>query len=238
MFTNTKKSVNINFKFLLLYGIIIAVVRKKGDNMYKKIFKRIIDVIISFFALLILWPFFIVIAILIKLEDKGTVFYAQRRTGKNGKVFEMYKFRSMNVVPRGKEMSMSHDKRVTKIGKFLRNTSLDELPQFINVLIGDMSFIGPRPWITEYYDNFTTEQKRRCDVKPGIIGLAQAKGRNGLTIFEKINYDIDYVNNLSFKLDIKILFESIKIVLKREHAEIVQEDITNELNELKIQLNN
>ena len=165
------------------------------------------------------------------------MFYMQRRTGKDGKVFEMYKFRSMNVVPRGQEMTISHDKRVTKIGKFLRNTSLDELPQFINVLVGDMSFIGPRPWITEYYDNFTDKQKRRVEVKPGIIGLAQAKGRNGLTIFQKINYDIEYVNNISFKMDCKILIESIKIVLKKEHAEIIQEDITNELNELKTQFN-
>lgn len=205
--------------------------------MYKRVFKRVIDVLISFFALLMLWPLFIVIAILIKKEDKGPVFYMQRRTGKDGKVFEMYKFRSMNVVPRGQEMTISHDKRVTKIGKFLRNTSLDELPQFINVLVGDMSFIGPRPWITEYYDNFTNEQKRRVEVKPGIIGLAQAKGRNGLTIFQKINYDIEYVNNISFKMDCKILIESIKIVLKKEHAEIIQEDITNELNELKTQFN-
>lgn len=205
--------------------------------MYRRVFKRVIDVLISFFALLMLWPLFIVIAILIKKEDKGPVFYMQRRTGKDGKVFEMYKFRSMNVVPRGQEMTISHDKRVTKIGKFLRNTSLDELPQFINVLVGDMSFIGPRPWITEYYDNFTDEQKRRVEVKPGIIGLAQAKGRNGLTIFQKINYDIEYVNNISFKMDCKILIDSIKIVLKKEHAEIIQEDITNELNELKTQFN-
>lgn len=205
--------------------------------MYKRVFKRVIDVLISFFALLMLWPLFIVIAILIKKEDKGPVFYMQRRTGKDGKVFEMYKFRSMNVVPRGQEMTISHDKRVTKIGKFLRNTSLDELPQFINVLVGDMSFIGPRPWITEYYDNFTDKQKRRVEVKPGIIGLAQAKGRNGLTIFQKINYDIEYVNNISFKMDCKILIDSIKIVLKKEHAEIIQEDITNELNELKTQFN-
>lgn len=205
--------------------------------MYRTFFKRAIDIIISFFALLILWPLFIVIAILIKIEDNGSVFYKQLRTGKNGKVFEMYKFRSMNVVPRGKEMSIPHDKRVTKIGKFLRNTSIDELPQFINILVGDMSFIGPRPWITDYYDSFTDEQKKRCNVKPGIIGLAQAKGRNGLTIFEKINYDIEYVDNISFIMDMKILFESIKIVFKREHAEIIQEDITTELNELKMQFN-
>lgn len=203
--------------------------------MYKMFIKRFIDILVSLIALLLLWPVFIVIAILIKVEDKGTVFYKQIRTGKNGKNFEMFKFRSMNVVERGKEMTMKHEQRVTKIGKFLRKTSLDELPQFLNVLKGDMSFIGPRPWIVEYYERFNEEQKRRVEVRPGIIGLAQAKGRNGLTIFEKIKYDLEYVDNISFIMDIKIIIESIKIVLKREHAEINQEDIKTELEQLEAQ---
>ena len=203
--------------------------------MYRMFIKRFIDILVSLIALLLLWPVFIVIAILIKVEDKGTVFYKQIRTGKNGKNFEMFKFRSMNVVERGKEMTMKHEQRVTKIGKFLRKTSLDELPQFLNVLKGDMSFIGPRPWIVEYYERFNEEQKRRVDVRPGIIGLAQAKGRNGLTIFEKIKYDLEYVDNISFIMDIKIIIESIKIVLKREHAGINQEDIKTELEQLEAQ---
>lgn len=203
--------------------------------MYKKFIKRLIDIIISAIVLFLLWPLFLVISILIKLEDKGPAFYIQKRTGKDGKVFNMYKFRTMNVVPEGKEMETSHDKRVTKIGGFLRKTSLDELPQFINVLKGDMSFIGPRPWITDYYEKFTDEQKRRVSVKPGIIGLAQARGRNGLTIFEKINYDLQYVENLSFILDIRILFESVAIVFSKQHAEIVQEDILKELEQLEQQ---
>lgn len=203
--------------------------------MYRMFIKRFIDILVSLIALLLLWPVFIVIAILIKVEDKGTVFYKQIRTGKNGKNFEMFKFRSMNVVERGKEMTMKHEQRVTKIGKFLRKTSLDELPQFLNVLKGDMSFIGPRPWIVEYYERFNEEQKRRVEVRPGIIGLAQAKGRNGLTIFEKIKYDLEYVDNISFIMDIKIIIESIKIVLKREHAEINQEDIKTELEQLEAQ---
>lgn len=203
--------------------------------MYKGFWKRFCDIVISSFALLILWPLFIIIGLAIKLDDRGPVFYKQKRTGKNGKIFHMYKFRSMNVLPEGKEMTVSHEKRVTKVGAFLRKTSLDELAQFINVFKGEMSFIGPRPWMTEYYDNFTEKQKQRVKVKPGIIGLAQAKGRNGLTIFEKINYDIEYVNKLSFLLDFKIFFESIKIILKREHAEITQEDIKTELKILKNQ---
>lgn len=203
--------------------------------MYRMFFKRFIDILVALIALLLLWPVFIVIAILIKVEDKGTVFYKQIRTGKNGKNFEMFKFRSMNVVERGKEMTMKHEQRVTKIGKFLRKTSLDELPQFLNVLKGDMSFIGPRPWIVEYYERFNEEQKRRVEVRPGIIGLAQAKGRNGLTIFEKIKYDLEYVDNISFIMDIKIIIESIRIVLKRDHAEINQEDIKTELEQLEAQ---
>lgn len=203
--------------------------------MYSRYIKRLIDIILSLIVLLLLWPIFIIIAILIKKEDKGPVFYKQIRTGRFGKNFKMYKFRSMNVVERGKEMTIKHEQRVTKIGKFLRKTSLDELPQFINVLKGDMSFIGPRPWIVEYYERFNEEQKKRVDVRPGIIGLAQAKGRNGLTIFEKIKYDLEYVKNVSFIMDVKIIIESVKIVLKREHAEINQEDIKTELKQLEAQ---
>ena len=203
--------------------------------MYKYFFKRFIDILLSLLALMLLWPLFIIVAILIKKEDKGVVFYKQIRTGKDGKNFEMYKFRTMKECRRGDEMKLSHDKRVTKIGKFLRNTSIDELPQFINILKGDMSFIGPRPWIVDYYERFNDNQKRRVSVRPGIIGLAQAKGRNGLTIFEKIKYDLEYVDNISFILDFKILIDSVKIVLKKEHAEIVQEDIKVELEQLEAQ---
>lgn len=203
--------------------------------MYRFIFKRVIDIILSIFVLLLLWPLFIVIAILIKREDKGTVFYKQIRTGKNGINFEMYKFRTMKECKRGEEMNMSHDERVTKIGSFLRKTSIDELPQFINILKGDMSFIGPRPWIVEYYERFNDEQKKRVRVRPGIIGLAQSKGRNGLSIFDKIKYDLEYVNDLSFVLDFKILIDSFVVVLKKEHAEIVQEDIKKELEQLEAQ---
>lgn len=203
--------------------------------MYKNFLKRVIDIIVSLIALLLLWPLFIVIAILIKFDDKGPVFYKQIRTGKNGVNFEMFKFRTMKACKRGDEMKMSHEERVTKIGKFLRSSSLDELPQFLNVLSGKMSFIGPRPWIVEYYERFNDEQKRRVNVRPGIIGLAQSKGRNGLSIFEKIKYDLKYVDNLTFLMDLKILFESVKVVFKKEHTEIVQEDIKEELRQLEAQ---
>lgn len=202
--------------------------------MYKKFFKRIIDIIISIMALLLLWPVFLIIAILIKIEDNGPVFFKQVRTGQYGNNFKMLKFRTMSITKK-KNKRIEKNQKVTKIGKILRNTSLDELPQFINVLKGDMSFIGPRPWIVEYFERFTEEQKRRLNVKPGITGLAQSKGRNGLTIFQKIQYDLEYVDNISFILDLKIIIESIKIVLKTEYAEINQEDINKELKQLELQ---
>jgi len=205
--------------------------------MYQNFVKRIIDIILATIAIILTLPLFVIIAILIKKEDKGTVFYKQIRTGKNGKNFEMFKFRSMNVVERGKEMTIKHEQRVTKIGKFLRKTSLDELPQFINVLKGDMSFIGPRPWIVEYYERFTEEQKKRVNVRPGIIGLAQAKGRNRITIFEKIKYDLEYIDNIDFQLDFKILILTIKVMIKGNYYEMSQEKIEQEIKQLEMQNN-
>lgn len=203
--------------------------------MYRKFFKRFFDIIVSLFVLIILLPIFIIVFIAIKIEDRGPVLYNQVRTGKNGKNFNMYKFRSMTVATEKNGKKLTHDQRVTKVGKFLRKTSIDELPQVVNVLKGEMSIIGPRAWIPEYYENFNEKQKHRCDVLPGITGLAQARGRNGLTIFQKIDYDLEYTKNVTLKMDLKIIFESIIIVFKREHAEIIQEDIQEELRQLKKQ---
>ena len=133
--------------------------------MYKRFLKRVIDVIISFIALILLSPLFLIISILIKVVDRGQVLYKQTRTGLNGKEFRIYKFRTMK------------DGKITKLGRFLRSTSLDEIPQFYNVLKGDMSIIGPRPWIPEYYERFNEEQKNRNNIKPGLVGLAQIHGR-------------------------------------------------------------
>ena len=188
--------------------------------MYEKFFKRVIDITISIIALLLLWPVFLIIAILIKIDDNGPVFYKQVRPGKNGKNFKIIKFRTMDAGNAKNKKNIKYNQKVTKIGKILRNTSLDELPQFVNVLKGDMSFIGPRPWIVEYFERFNEEQKRRLNVKPGITGLAQAKGRNGLTIFQKIQYDLEYVDNISFIMDLKIIIKTVEVVLKAENAEI------------------
>jgi len=200
--------------------------------MYKYV-KRILDFTMALFLLLLTFIPMIIIAIAIKLESKGPALFKQERTGKNGKNFYLYKFRSMTVD--NDVLNFKSENKITKVGKFIRKTSLDELPQFINILKGEMSFIGPRPWITEYYKNFNEHQKRRVEVLPGITGLAQATGRNNLNVFEKINYDIKYVDNFSFKQDIKVIFMTIKTVVSKDGAELSKYGIKEELDDLKKQ---
>lgn len=203
--------------------------------IYKNYLKRLFDLLFSLLLIFLLWPLFLLIYLIILIFDGRPVLYKQLRTGKDGKDFFVYKYRTMNNVSKEKEILIPHEKRVTKIGKFLRKTSLDELPQLFNVLKGEMSIIGPRPWIVEYYQNFNKKQKRRVAVKPGIIGLAQVMGRNGLDVFTKIKYDLEYIDNLSLFLDLKIFFLSIIIVFKKSHAEIIQEDMLKEIDTLKLQ---
>lgn len=191
--------------------------------MYKKYVKRFLDIITSLMALIFLSPIYLIIGITIKVVDRGCVFYVQERTGENGKNFKIYKFKTM------------WNGRETKLGKFLRKTSLDELPQFYNVLKGDMSIVGPRPWIISYYENFDSYQKRRVEVKPGIVGLAQVNGRRKISVFEKIDYDVEYVDNLNFVLDIKILLKSLKVIIAKEECENSKDYITREIAMLKNQ---
>lgn len=200
--------------------------------MYIKI-KRILDIILAVVLLIIFFIPMLIVAIAIKLEDRGPVIYKSKRMGKNLKEFYVYKFRSMTTNRKELESGLTHDKMVTKVGKFIRRTSLDELPQLFNILKGEMSFIGPRPWIPEYYVWFDENQKRRTSVLPGISGLAQVRGRNGINIFKKINYDLEYVDNISFKQDLKLVFETIKTVFLKDNAEISEKGIKEEINELK-----
>lgn len=209
--------------------------------MKKNIFlfiKRSFDIIVSILALVILAIPMLIVAICIKMEDGSPVVFKQLRMGKNLKPFYIYKFRTMKTQREELNSELTHEEMVTKVGKILRATSIDELPQLINILKGEMSFIGPRPWIMEYYEFFTEEQKRRSKVKPGITGLAQANGRNALNIFRKIDYDLEYVNNMSLWLDIKIFFLSIIAVIKKTNAEISENGIKDELTELKEQKEN
>ena len=206
--------------------------------MKRKVFlfvKRAFDIIVSLIALIILAIPMIIVAILIKLEDGSPAIFKQLRMGKNLKTFYIYKFRTMKTQREELNSEMSHEEMTTKVGKVLRATSIDELPQLINILKGEMSFIGPRPWIIEYYEWFTDEQKRRSDVRPGITGLAAVKGRNGINILKKINFDLEYVDNMSLWFDIKIFFWSIVAVFKKTNAEISENGIKDELTELREQ---
>lgn len=198
--------------------------------MYKYV-KRGIDLVMAVLLLIIFLIPMLIIAVLIKLDSKGPVLFKQKRTGLKGKVFNLYKFRSM--VTDNDVHDFSKGDQHTKVGNILRKTSLDELPQIINILKGEMSFIGPRPWITDYYDNMNDSQRHRYDVRPGLTGLAQCMGRNDITIFEKNEYDIEYIKNYSFIQDIKIVFLTIKTVFSGHGAEAGKSTIQNELEELK-----
>ena len=203
--------------------------------MYQHVIKRLFDFILALFLLILAAIPMGIVAICIKLEDGGPVIYKSKRMGKGCKVFDTYKFRSMKVNREELHSNLTHEQMVTKVGKFIRKTSLDELPQLINILKGEMSFIGPRPWIPDYYEWFTPEQKRRSDVLPGISGLAQVKGRNGINIFKKIEYDLYYVDHISFILDIKLVIETVVQVFKKTNAEISEQGIKEEIRELQEQ---
>lgn len=189
---------------------------------FNQILKNIFDYAVAGISLILLLPIFIIIGILIKIDSKGPIFFKQERLGKNGKVFKIYKFRTMiiDAEKRGNGIFISEgDSRITKIGNILRKTSLDELPQFINIIKGEMSFVGPRPPVIYHpykIQEYSTYKKRRFEVKPGITGLAQVTGRNSLSWDERIKYDIKYVDMFSFILDIKILFATIFKVLRNE----------------------
>ena len=182
--------------------------------MYKSFFKRFFDILCALLLLIVLSPIMIIVAVLIKFDSKGPAIFKQIRSGKNGKNFTLYKFRSMTC--NNDFYDKSEEDQVTKVGAFIRKTSLDELPQLINILKGEMSFIGPRPWIVDYTNLFTEHQMRRLEVLPGITGLAQCSGRNNINILDRIEIDVKYVDNISLFMDIKIIFKTIIGILKRE----------------------
>lgn len=210
--------------------------RTRFQSIKMKIFagtKRLFDVSVALIGIILLSPLFLIIAIAIKLDSKGPVFFRQQRTGKFGKPFTLYKFRSM-VVDNDVHDFSKKDQH-TRVGKFLRKTSLDELPQLFCILQTKMSFIGPRPWIEDYYKTMNDVQRHRCDVRPGITGLAQVKGRNDISIFEKISYDLEYIENYSLTQDLKIIFLTIVTVFTKKGVDAGKGTINNELEELKHQ---
>lgn len=185
--------------------------------MYYKFFvKRLIDIIFSLFCLIILLPILIIVIVCLFISNGGKVFFIQTRPGENEQLFNIIKFKTMNDKRDGEGNLLSDSERLTKIGKFVRKTSLDEVPQLINVLKGDMSLIGPRPLLVQYLPLYSEKQKRRHEVKSGITGWAQVNGRNAISWGKKFEYDVWYVDNLSFMLDIKILFLTIFKVFKKD----------------------
>ncbi|MCO7137897.1 sugar transferase [[Clostridium] leptum] len=200
--------------------------------MYR-IVKRCLDFALAFFLVLLTLVPMGILYVLIRLESSGSPIFVQNRTGLYGKVFHMYKFRSM--VASNDIYDFKQENKYTKLGKILRKTSLDELPQLFNVLKGDMSFIGPRPWIPDYYERFNEEQKHRVDVLPGITGLAQCKGRNNIPVQEKISYDLEYVDHLSFGMDLKVFFLTMKALFTKEGADLPKSGIHEELVALERQ---
>ena len=208
--------------------------------MYRHFFKRFIDIVISVIGLVVASVIMLVVAILIKLESPGEVIFKQPRIGKNGKVFNIYKFRSMckNAEKTGSGVySDKNDSRVTKVGKFLRATSIDEIPQLVNILKGDMSLIGPRPPLTYHpwpYEEYTEHQKKMFDVRPGITGWAQVHGRKQVEWHQRIELNIWYVEHLSFLLDLKILFMTIFKVFTNADNENVGATLVKDNQENKI----
>ena len=184
--------------------------------MYKKYIKRILDFLLSLTALLILAIPLIIVGLLIRIKLGSPIFFKQPRPGKNAKIFKIFKFRTMNNAKDKNGNLLADNLRLTKFGKFIRSTSIDELPELFNILKGDMSIVGPRPLLVEYLELYNEEQKHRHDVRPGLTGLAQVNGRNCITWEAKFKYDIEYVNNITFVNDCKIILKTIEKVLLRE----------------------
>lgn len=183
--------------------------------MYKTYIKGFLDFILSFFALIVLCPLLLIISILIKIKLGSPVLFRQERPGLNGKIFEILKFRTMTNKRDKNGKLLPDNERLTSFGKFLRSTSIDELPELINILKGDMSIVGPRPLLVKYLPLYNEEQRHRHDVRPGLTGLAQINGRNAISWEDKFKYDVEYVNNVSFIADFKIILQTVFKVFQR-----------------------
>ncbi|MBR5272781.1 MAG: sugar transferase [Clostridia bacterium] len=185
--------------------------------MYRKFFKRVMDIVLSFLALTVLSPLLLIFTILGAIAMKGNPFFTQKRPGKNEKIFKLIKFRTMTCEKDEDGKLLPDAKRLTKYGRFLRSTSIDELPELINILIGDMSIVGPRPLAISYLPYYTEEERHRHDVRPGLSGLAQINGRNAISWESRFKYDVEYVNSITFIGDVTIIIKTLfKAFIKRE----------------------
>ena len=203
--------------------------------MYKKFIKRLLDIILSLFGLIILSPVILIVAILVRIKLGSPVIFKQKRPGKNEKIFTLYKFRSMSDKKDENGKLLPDKERLTKFGKVLRATSLDELPELVNILKGDMSLIGPRPLAVCYLPYYNEIEKHRHDVRPGLTGLAQINGRNALNWEDRFNLDIEYVNNITFFNDIKILFKTIYKVIKKDDVVVSGTGSVKDFNKYRIE---
>ena len=184
--------------------------------MYRKFFKRFFDVLLSGCALILLSPVLLIVAVLVRTKLGSPVIFCQERPGKNEKIFKMYKFRSMTDARDENGVLLPDEVRLTRLGRILRSTSLDELPELWNILRGDMSIVGPRPLLVKYLPLYNEEQRHRHDVRPGLTGLAQVNGRNAITWEDRFIYDVRYVSRITAWGDLKILLQTVSSVMRRE----------------------
>lgn len=198
--------------------------------MYSKYIKVLFDIIVAGIGIIVLLPLFIIVFICLLIANNGKAFFLQKRPGKNGKIFKIIKFKTMNDKRDANGILLSDANRLTKVGIFIRKTSLDEIPQLLNVLKGDMSLIGPRPLLPEYLPLYNDFQKKRHNVKPGITGWAQVNGRNAISWSQKFEFDVWYVQNISFLLDLDILIRTFKKVIKRDGINSVNTATTELFN--------
>ena len=201
-----------------------------NEMMYRSIFKRVFDFLVSLLALVVLSPILILVILLLLAYNRGAVFFFQHRPGKNGKIFKLVKFKTMRDAYDQEGNLLPDFKRITPMGSLVRKTSLDELPQLINVLKGEMSLVGPRPLLVKYLPLYSQKQNRRHEVKPGITGWAQVNGRNSISWTEKFDLDVYYVDHYSFLLDMKILFLTVKKVFVREGINVAKDKTMEPFN--------
>lgn len=194
----------------------------KVKGPYEAFFKRFIDIACSLLFILVFWWFFLILALIVRVNLGAPVIFTQDRPGKDGKIFKLYKFRSMSNAKDENGEFLPDKQRITKFGRLLRSTSLDELPELFNILKGDMSIIGPRPLLVKYLEHYNSNDIRRHEVRPRLTGWAQVNGRNTLTWKDKFSKDIEYVDNITFLMDLKIVFLTIKKIFAREGIEFIE----------------
>lgn len=198
--------------------------------MYKKFFKRLTDIVCALAAIIVFSWLYIIVAVLVRVKLGTPVIFKQERPGKNEKIFKLYKFRTMTDKCDENGNLLPDDLRLTRFGRMLRKTSLDELPEAFNILKGDMSVVGPRPLLVEYLPYYSEEERHRHDVRPGLTGLAQVNGRNTLTWEERFAYDLEYVGNISFINDVKIIWKTVFKFIKRQDIRMGREHVVGKLD--------